>query len=144
MPLFTWMYSLFVSFRSFSLNRSYFRSFRPFSALVALSSSERSYCTSLYYFLDSYYDFSDYCEYLRIISLLDTSIFPTVGPGTSSKNLFIVYHVSERYTAVSIGIFCFYSSCSSIFLFVIRRLIWNYTNLVFNYDLYFPDNVPFG
>ena len=83
---FHWMYSLFVSYRSSSLICSYFRSFLSFLAHIFAHSN---WAKLLYILLQLRRPLSRFqwlLWYLRIL-LPDTSIFPTVGPGTSNKCL---------------------------------------------------------
>ena len=81
------MYRLFVSYRSFSLIWLVFTLISSISLMFSLISLGRSCCTSTYDFVSFLRDFSDFCDTYGSISLPDTSLFPTVGPGTSSKSL---------------------------------------------------------
>ena len=94
------MYRFFVSFHSFSLIPSYLRSLCPYRLSLR---SFPFWAEFLYIHLRLrllFIRFQWPLVILTDISLPDTSIFPTVGPGTSSKS-FISSSRLERITAVS-------------------------------------------
>ena len=76
-------------------------------------------------------------------SLPDTSIFSTVGPGTSSKSHFISWLALRGFQRSCFGIFsAFTHHISLLFSLIVRRQIWNYTNLVFKTICTFRSIVP--
>ena len=113
---FHWMYSLFVSYRSSSLICSYFRSFLSFLAHIFAHSN---WAKLLYILLQLRHPLSRFqwlLWYLRIL-LPDTSIFPTVGPGTSSKTFIVCLMISRGIQRSGIGILhTIYLSSFSFFL----------------------------